>query len=122
MKFQKVMEKVVILPGGNVIAFLGILTITLTVTGHNVLHMPPVLGMMFGLGMLGTYGYFLKTRFPDKNKFDIFVITGRAEWDTLLFIFLWNISSRGWSSHSWIFTTNIWSLCMKHLVLLMLMF
>ena len=80
-------KKVVILPGGNVIVFLGILTITLTVTGHNVLHMPPVLGMMFGLGMLGTYGYFLKTRYPDKNKFDIFVITGRAEWDTLLFFY-----------------------------------
>ena len=80
-------KKVTILPGGKVIAFLGILTITLTVTGHNVLHMPPILGMMFGLGMLGTYGYFLKTRFPDKNKFDIFVITGRAEWDTLLFFY-----------------------------------
>ena len=73
--------------GGNVIAFLGILTITLTVTGHNVLHMPPILGMMFGLGMLGTYGYFLKVKSPGKNKFDIFVITGRAEWDTLLFFY-----------------------------------
>tara|TARA_B100001027_G_scaffold215011_1_gene188149 strand:- start:491 stop:1516 length:1026 start_codon:yes stop_codon:yes gene_type:complete len=80
-------KKVEILPGGKVIAFLGILTITLTVTGHNVLHMPPILGMMFGLGMLGTYGYFLKTRSSNKNKFDIFVITGRAEWDTLLFFY-----------------------------------
>ncbi|MEE2694870.1 MAG: sodium:proton antiporter NhaD [Pseudomonadota bacterium] len=80
-------KKVTILPGGKVIAFLGILTITLTVTGHNVLHMPPILGMMFGLGMLGTYGYFLKTKHPEKNKFDIFVITGRAEWDTLLFFY-----------------------------------
>ena len=80
-------KKVTILPGGKVIAFLGILTITLTVTGHNVLHMPPILGMMFGLGMLGTYGYFLKTRYPEKNKFDIFAITGRAEWDTLLFFY-----------------------------------
>ena len=80
-------KKVSILPGGKVIAFLGILTITLTVTAHNVLHMPPVLGMMFGMGMLGTYGYFLKTKSPDKNKFDIFVITGRAEWDTLLFFY-----------------------------------
>ena len=80
-------KKVTILPGGKVIALLGILTITLTVTGHNVLHMPPILGMMFGLGMLGTYGYFLKTKFPGQNKFDIFVITGRAEWDTLLFFY-----------------------------------
>ena len=80
-------KKVTILPGGKVIAFLGILTITLTVTGHNVLHMPPVLGMMFGLGLLGTYGYLLKTKYPGKDKFDIFAITGRAEWDTLLFFY-----------------------------------
>jgi Na+/H+ antiporter NhaD/arsenite permease-like protein len=49
--------------------------------------MPPVFGMMFGLGMLGTYGYFLKTRYPGKNKFDIFELTGKAEWDTLLFFY-----------------------------------
>ena len=79
--------KVIFEPGGNVIAFLGILTITITVSGHQVLHMPPVFGMMFGLGMLGTYGYFLKTRYPGKNKFDIFELTGKAEWDTLLFFY-----------------------------------
>ena len=80
-------KKVEILPGGRVIAFLGILTISVTVTGHQVLHMPPVFGMMFGLGLLGTYGYFLKTKYPDKNKFDIFELTGKAEWDTLLFFY-----------------------------------
>ena len=70
-------KKVQILPGGKVIAFLGILTIALTVISQCTSH-PPILGMMFGLGMLGTYGYFLKTRYPDKNKFDFFVIY-RAE-------------------------------------------
>lgn len=80
-------KKVTILPGGKIIALLGILTITITVTGHQVLHMPPVFGMMFGLGMLGTYGYFLKTKYPSKNKFDIFDLTGKAEWDTLLFFY-----------------------------------
>ena len=80
-------KKVEILPGGRVIAFLGILTISVTVTGHQVLHMPPVFGMMFGLGLLGTYGYFLKTKYPNKNKFDIFELTGKAEWDTLLFFY-----------------------------------
>ena len=80
-------KKVQVLPGGNVIAILGILTITITVTGHQVLHMPPVFGMMFGLGILGTYGYFLKIRSTDKNKFDIFQLTGKAEWDTLLFFY-----------------------------------
>ena len=80
-------KKVTILPGGKVIAALGILTISVTVAGHQVLHMPPVFGMMFGLGLLGTYGYFLKTKYPEKGKFDIFVQTGRAEWDTLLFFY-----------------------------------
>ena len=80
-------KKVEILPGGKVIALLGILTISITVTGHQVLHMPPVFGMMFGLGMLGTYGYFLKTKSTGKNKFDIFHLTGKAEWDTLLFFY-----------------------------------
>lgn len=80
-------KKVIVQPGGNVIAILGILTISITVAGHQVLHMPPVFGMMFGLGMLGTYGYFLKTRYPGKNKFDIFELTGKAEWDTLLFFY-----------------------------------
>ena len=76
-----------ILPGGKIIALLGIFTIMFTVTGHQVLHMPPVYGMMFGLGALGTFGYFLKTKYPEKSRFDIFVQTGRAEWDTLLFFY-----------------------------------
>ena len=80
-------KKVEILPGGQVIAALGIFTIIFTVSGHQILHMPPVFGMMFGLGALGTYGYFLKTKYPKNNKFDIFVQTGRAEWDTLLFFY-----------------------------------
>ena len=80
-------KKVQILPGGKVIAILGILTISITVAGHQALHMPPVFGMMFGLGMLGTYGYFLKIKATEKNKFDIFQLTGKAEWDTLLFFY-----------------------------------
>lgn len=80
-------KKVQILPGGKVIAILGILTIAITVTGHQALHMPPVFGMMFGLGLLGTYGYFLKVKSTEKNKFDIFHLTGKAEWDTLLFFY-----------------------------------
>ena len=80
-------KKVQILPGGKVIAILGILTISITVTGHQLLHMPPVFGMMFGLGLLGTYGYFLKIKSTEKNKFDIFQLTGKAEWDTLLFFY-----------------------------------
>ncbi|MCP4210955.1 MAG: sodium:proton antiporter [Halieaceae bacterium] len=39
-----------------------ILTITMAVSSHNFLHMPPVLGMMTGLGLLKFFGYYLKKR------------------------------------------------------------
>ncbi len=39
-----------------------ILTIVMAVSAHNFLHMPPVLGMMTGLGLLKFFGYYLKRR------------------------------------------------------------
>ncbi|MCB1723660.1 MAG: sodium:proton antiporter NhaD [Gammaproteobacteria bacterium] len=39
-----------------------ILTIIMAVSAHNFLHMPPVLGMMTGLGLLKFFGYYLKRR------------------------------------------------------------
>ena len=76
--------------GGKMIIFLGLLTIFTAVNFHNILHLPPMLGMMFGLGLLGLYSYYLKITFnPDNedNKFDFFKKISRAEWDTLLFFF-----------------------------------
>jgi len=37
-----------------------IVTIAMAVSSHNFLHMPPVLGMMTGLGLLKFFGYYLK--------------------------------------------------------------
>jgi Na+/H+ antiporter NhaD/arsenite permease-like protein len=48
--------------GAWVIVALFILTIVMAVSAHNFLHMPPVLGMMTGLGFLKFYGYYLKRR------------------------------------------------------------
>ena len=76
--------------GGKMIIFLGLFTIFSAVNFHNILHLPPMLGMMFGLGLLGLYSYYLKITFnPDNedNKFDFFKKISRAEWDTLLFFF-----------------------------------
>ena len=76
--------------GGKMIIFLGLLTIFTAVNFHNILHLPPTLGMMLGLGLLGLYSYYLKITFnPDNedNKFDFFKKISRAEWDTLLFFF-----------------------------------
>jgi len=106
-----VTDKVKILKGGFVIVGLFGLTITLAVTGHSYLHLPPFLGMMTGLGILKFYGYYL-TRLEKKNfelegphelgvddallmeyykprrrPFDIFISMKRAEWDTLMFFY-----------------------------------
>lgn len=106
--------RVAIKPGGYVVAALFAVTIALAVAGHSVLHLPPVLGMMTGLGLLNIYGYFLKRREhqevmevsespdfgpgldqdallrnykPRHKPFDIFISLKRAEWDTLLFFY-----------------------------------
>ena len=83
-------EKVYIKRGGKFIIFLGLLTIFSAVNFHNFLHLPPMLGMMFGLGLLGLFSFYLKiTHDPnfDDQKFDFFRKVSRAEWDTLLFFF-----------------------------------
>ena len=80
-------KKVQILPGGKVIAFLGILTITLTVTGSQCSSYAANPWHDVWIRDVRNIWIFFKTKNPDKNKFDIFVITGRAEWDTLLFFY-----------------------------------
>ncbi len=104
-------ERVEIKQGGLVVIGLFLLTIGLTVSVHNFLHLPPVLGMMTGLGLLKFYGYYLKRQgrnprkdapspdektccIPDaeidseeEKPFDIFHILARAEWDTLMFFY-----------------------------------
>jgi Na+/H+ antiporter NhaD/arsenite permease-like protein len=49
-----------------------------------------MLGMMFGLGILGFYSFYLKLTFDkdlDDEKFDFLRKVSKAEWDTLLFFF-----------------------------------
>ncbi len=97
-----------------VVVGLFIFTIVMAVSSHNFLHMPPVLGMMTGLGLLKFYGYYLKRRgstIEDRKHlgeqgmgvegepatdaahgrgdahFNIFQSMERAEWDTLMFFY-----------------------------------
>ena len=84
-------DKVIIKRGGKVIIFLGLFTIFSAVNFHNILHLPPMLGMMFGLGILGLYSFYLKITFNsehEERKFDFLRKVSKVEWDTLLF-FLW---------------------------------
>ncbi len=79
-------------------------TIATAVAFHNFLHMPPVLGMMTGLGYLQLYDYFLKITGRRRTAangldmdavpaaatdahFNVFRRIARAEWDTLLFFY-----------------------------------
>ncbi len=88
--------------------FLG--TIFLAVSFHTWLHLPPVVGMMLGLGILKFFGFYLRRSLPRSLErkralaeregdeqalralgevvpFDIFNKVARAEWDTLLFFY-----------------------------------
>lgn len=104
-----VTEDAHIYAGAWVIAGLFLVTITMAVSFHQFLHLPPVIGMMTGLGILKIYGYFLKTRNsfspepvddefslkdptedaegPTGKEFDVFHALQRAEWDTLMFFY-----------------------------------
>lgn len=79
--------------GGLVVVGLFIFTITLAVTFHNVFHLPPMLGMMTGLGFLQLYGHHLKhtekSHVTDNRigRFDIYNQLQRSEWDTLMFFY-----------------------------------
>ncbi len=93
--------------GAKRIIFLFLLTVATAVSFHNFLHMPPVIGMLTGLGYLQIFGYYLKQTCLSKRikrkssetedaqaeelgnpaTFDVFQPIARAEWDTLLFFY-----------------------------------
>ena len=96
--------------GGYVIVILFLITIAGTVLMHHFLEMPPFLGMMTGLGVLKSYGYFLRRKElegwretpaldgesavvsragfkPAVKPFDVFISMKRVEWDTLMFFY-----------------------------------
>jgi Na+/H+ antiporter NhaD/arsenite permease-like protein len=107
-------ERMKLQPGAFVVVVLFLLTIGLAVTFHSYLHLPPVLGMMTGLGLLKLFGYRLKRQARKaarasggaqhtveatnpfeafthegarEEEFDIFKRLEKAEWDTLLFFY-----------------------------------
>ena len=99
-------ESVKLRRGAITILFLFACSIATAVSFHSFLHLPPMLGMMTGLGYLQFFGYYLKIthKSPVKNgiqhvvgdvvplgkddrPFDIFRRLARSEWDTLLFFY-----------------------------------
>jgi len=78
-------EKIEILKGGKVIIAFGALTIALAVIGKQVIQLPPMWGMLFGLAILQLYMYFLKK----KHNIDVSIYDAmsKVENNTLLFFF-----------------------------------
>ena len=72
--------------GAKVVMFLGVLTILCAVLSHQVLHLPAMWGMMFGLSLLKIYAYGLKKKYG-KNHFNIFDSMSKIENNTLMFFF-----------------------------------
>ena len=78
-------EKVVIHKGGKVIIGLGVFTIAIAVLGKQIMHLPPMWGMLFGLSILQLYAYTLK-KYHD-HDIQIYKSVAKIENDTLLFFF-----------------------------------
>ena len=82
-----------VLYGGWTICALFAVTIAITVAAKQWLHMPPVFGMMAGLGLLKLQGWRirrheLRAGVPGGGEpYNVFAIIARAEWDTLLFFY-----------------------------------
>jgi Na+/H+ antiporter NhaD/arsenite permease-like protein len=78
-------------PGGRGVIVLFAATIATAVSFKNLLHLPPALGMMLGLGYLQVWSYFLQMKGRRRNNHDMvldsFKQAQRVEWDTLLFFF-----------------------------------
>jgi Na+/H+ antiporter NhaD/arsenite permease-like protein len=100
--------------GAWVVIGLFIITISMAVASHTLLHLPPVIGMMTGLGLLKLFGYYLQTRdgrfslaservlndnalslegdplktpATSDEQYNIYRNLQRVEWDTLLFFY-----------------------------------
>ncbi len=90
-------DHVVMAIGARRVIGLFLLTIITAVSFHNFLYLPPVIGMLTGLGFLQIFGFYLKKTHHAHYEqtddvgnvvaFDIFRPVARAEWDTLLFFY-----------------------------------
>ena len=90
-------EVVTMAVGARRIIVLFLLTIATAVSFHNFLNLPPVIGMLTGLGYLQLFGFYLKKTHQRNSRpgddvgnvvaFDVFRPIARAEWDTLLFFY-----------------------------------
>jgi Na+/H+ antiporter NhaD/arsenite permease-like protein len=78
-------EKPEMMKGAEVVMGLGVFTIVCAVLSHQILHLPAMWGMLFGLSLLKMYAYRLKRL--HNSDFNIFHSIAKIENNTLLFFF-----------------------------------
>jgi len=125
-------ESVRLKPGTLWVMVLFAGTIATAVLFNSQLDLPPVMGMMLGLGALKVLGYFLRQRElresylhpaaldalrndelaahlkPRHKPFDIFISLKRAEWDTLLFFYGVILAIGGLSALGYLAAASAW--------------
>lgn len=78
-------------PGVRGVVLLFALTIGIAISFKNFLSLPPAMGMMFGLGLLQLWSYYLSRTAAKRSDADMvldsFHLMARVEWDTLFFFF-----------------------------------
>ncbi|HTT08068.1 MAG TPA: sodium:proton antiporter NhaD [Gammaproteobacteria bacterium] len=96
---EKMREEIKLRREAVMVVPLFVLTIVLAVLAQHLLHLPPVLGMMTGLGLLKVYAYFLQVRSvglfsPIRYQgaaahggINTYKIMEQTEWDTLMFFY-----------------------------------
>jgi len=104
--FHKKRENPELKRGAKRIIFIFILTFTITILSNVFLDMPAIAGMIFGLGILQSFAYYLtksenkyakinyfltehgkQSFFNSKKGFDVFKCIAGVDWDTLLFFY-----------------------------------
>jgi Na+/H+ antiporter NhaD/arsenite permease-like protein len=78
-------QKPEMMHGARVVIALGVFTIASAVLSHQVLHLPAMWGMMFGLAVLKLFQYRMKRKY--NSKLNIFESMSKIENNTLLFFF-----------------------------------
>ncbi|MCK9472271.1 sodium:proton antiporter NhaD [Sulfurimonas sp.] len=74
-----------LMQGAKSVIALGVITIASAVLSHQLLHLPAMWGMMFGLALLKLYQYRLKRKY--NSRLNIFESMSKIENNTLLFFF-----------------------------------
>lgn len=67
---EKLDEQVKLKYGAKAIIIMFLVTIATAVSFHNFLHLPPVVGMMLGLGLLGPLSYHIKRHEGRSERYD----------------------------------------------------